>query len=564
MILILISWIILAFFFLTAGVFLQSILGIKRKTIPITLFLGICTQCFVLNVFSLFIRIGIEVFIINLALSLLLFYYQRKVIYQYWDETKLSFNSLSLFSKSTLLVLLLLSLLKCAQSPILADNESYYIQTIKWINEYGFMKGLANLHIFFAQTSPFHVLQAGFNFNFISNRINDLNGFILIISSFFYLTIFEKRMNEKKETHWIGLITLFNVLFFQFINSPSPDFILLVLSQIVFYLFLEEKKSDENFKIITLLILLLIFIKITIAPFILIPLYLLVREKKGLLFFISAGTITTLLFIIKNSITSGYPFYPLNLFPLPVDWKVPETILVFITEATNNTGYFENLKLNQPSYLNKINSWLHLGGINRIFNWGILLLFVLALFTKKIQKQNNYKILYLILAIHFIIILSISPQFRFFLPEFIFLTALFISDFCERIQINQKMICYLLLYLSILPIVAIELVNFKYFTENKLHQRKASLNWTQIFIPSENSSLSKIPFEKRKRRNMEYYSPKENFFFWGTTNGPLPCVNKVQLDYFEKYYHIIPQLRTTSLKDGFYSKRIISKNHKTK
>jgi hypothetical protein len=306
----------------------------------------------------------------------------------------------------------------------------------------------------------------------------------------------------------------------------------------------------------------LIFIKITIASLILIPLYLLIREKKGLLFFISAGTITTLLFIIKNSITSGYPFYPLNLFPLPVDWKIPETILEFITEATNNTAYFENSKLNQPCYLFKINSWLHLGGINRIFNWGILLLFVLALFTKKIQKQNNYKILYFILVIHFIIILSVSPQFRFFLPEFIFFTALFISDFCERLQINQKTISYLLLYLSILPILAIELVNFKYFTENKLHQRKASLNWTQIFIPNENSSLSKMPFEKRECRNMEYYSPKENFFFWGTANGPLPCVNKVQLDYFEKYYHIIPQLRTSSLKDGFYSKRIINENHK--
>jgi hypothetical protein len=562
MILILISWIILAFFFMTAGIFLQSVLGVKRQTISITLFLGIFTQCIVLNIFSLFIRIGIEVFLVNLALSFLLFYYQRKVIYQYWEETKLSFNSLSLFSKSTLLVLILLSLIKCAQSPILTDNESYYIQTIKWVNEYGFIKGLANLHIFFAQTSPFHVLQAGLNFNFISNRINDLNGFILIISSFFYLTIFEKRMKAKKEIHWIGLITLFNVLFFQFINSPSPDFILLVLSQIIFYLFLEEKRSDENFKIITLLILLLIFIKITIASFILIPLYLLVREKKGFLFFISAGTITTILFIIKNSITSGYPFYPLNLFPLPVDWKIPETILVFITEATNNTGYFENLKLDQPSFLYKVNSWLHLGGINRIFNWGILMLFVLALFTKKIQKQNNYKILYLILVIHFIIILSISPQFRFFLPEFIFLTALSISDFCERLQINKKTISYLLLYLSILPIVAIELVNFKYFTENKLHQRKASLNWIQIFIPNENSSLSKMPFEKRECRNMEYYSPKENFFFWGTANGPLPCVNKVQLDYFEKYYHVIPQLRTSSLKDGFYSKRIKSENHK--
>jgi hypothetical protein len=418
------------------------------------------------------------------------------------------------------------------------------------------------LHIFLAQTSPFHVLQAGFNFNFISNRINDLNGFILLISSFFYLTIFEKRMKVKKEIHWIGLTILFNALFFQFINSPSPDFILLVLSQIIFYLFLEEKKSDDTFKIIALFVLLLIFIKITIVAFILIPLYLLTQEKKGFIFFISISTITAFLFIAKNSIISGYPLFPLNLFPLAVDWKIPETILDFITESINHTGYFENLKSNQHGFLFKINSWLHLGGINRVFNWGILLLFVLVLFTKKIQKQNNYKILYSILLIHFIIIFSITPQFRFFLPEFIFFTTLFISHFCERLQISKKTISYSLLYLSILSILAIEFVNFKHFTENKFHQRKARFNWTQIFFPDENSSFSKIPFEKRKCGNMEYYSPTENFFFWGTANGQLPCVNKVQLEYFEKYYHVIPQLRTSSLKDGFYSKRIINKNHK--
>lgn len=559
MILILISWIILAFFFITGGVFLQSIFRIKTTAISITFFLGILSQCIILSIASFFVRIGIEVFISNLTISLLLFFYHRKTICQSWNEGIVSFRSLSLYSKSTLFLLLFLSLLKCAQSPFLIDNESYYIQTIKWINEYGIIKGLANLHIFLAQTSPFHVLQAGFNFNFISDRINDINGLLLIMSSFFYLTIFEKKMEEKKEIHWIGLITLFNVLFFQFINSPSPDFILLLLSQIIFYLFLEENKSIENFKTVTLLILLLVFIKITVVPLILIPVYIMVQEKKGFLFFIGAGTISSLLFIIKNSFISGYPLYPLNLFPLSVDWKIPEIILNFIVEETKNSGYFETKKIIQSDLLFKINAWLHLGGINRIFNWGILILFITALFTKKIQQQKNYKTIYFILGIHFTITLLSSPQFRFFLPEFIFLTALLLSDLGERLQINKKTISYLLLSFSLLPILAIEFVNFKYMTENKFHQKKASFNWVQIFIPNENSSFSAIEFEKRKCDNMYYYSPKENFFFWGTANGPLPCINKLQLEYFEKYYHIIPQLRTSSLKDGFYSKRIINK-----
>ena len=37
-----------------------------------------------------------------------------------------------------------LILAQSATLPFIIDNESYYIQTIKWLNEYGFVKGLAN------------------------------------------------------------------------------------------------------------------------------------------------------------------------------------------------------------------------------------------------------------------------------------------------------------------------------------------------------------------------------------------------------------------------------------
>lgn len=43
-------------------------------------------------------------------------------------------------------------------------------------------------------------------------------------------------------------------------------------------------------------------------------------------------------------------------------------------------------------------------------------------------------------------------------------------------------------------------------------------------------------------------------FFWGTGDGPLPCVRKKQLDYFEKKYQVKPQMRSDTIKDGFYAK----------
>jgi hypothetical protein len=107
-----------------------------------------------------------------------------------------------------------------------------------------------------------------------------------------------------------------------------------------------------------------------------------------------------------------------------------------------------------------------------------------------------------------------------------------------------------------LPLLLVEFVNYKIFTQNKLHQPKGHYHWSQIFIPEKNSKYSDIKFEKIKDGNLEYNSPKENFFFYGTGNGDLPCVNKVQIDYFKKHYFILPQQRTSDLKDGFYSKNI--------
>jgi hypothetical protein len=76
-----------------------------------------------------------------------------------------------------------------------------------------------------------------------------------------------------------------------------------------------------------------------------------------------------------------------------------------------------------------------------------------------------------------------------------------------------------------------------------------------IISPHANSKYD-MTFEKVSEGNLEYYSPINHDFFWGTYNGPLPTVNKDQVKYFKTYFHLIPQQRSTDLKDGFYSKKL--------
>lgn len=62
------------------------------------------------------------------------------------------------------------------------DTTLYHIQAVHWIEEYGVMPGLGNLHNRFAYNSAFMPLQALFSLRWlIGNSLHTLNGFICCV-----------------------------------------------------------------------------------------------------------------------------------------------------------------------------------------------------------------------------------------------------------------------------------------------------------------------------------------------------------------------------------------------
>lgn len=559
MILIFFSWIVLLYFFLGAGITTEYLLGLNTKKITLTILLGMVFQTVLLTICAFFTSIGLEIFIANFILTTILAIRFRKKITEAVALFLNDFKAIPVYLKIISVLILVSALFKCAQPPFILDNESYYIQTIKWLNEYGFVKGLANLNIALGQTSGWHILQSGFNFHFITDRINDINGLLVVVCCFYFITEFDKRMKEENQWHWIGIILLFNLLSFQFINSPSPDLPLFILSQIVFYLFLEEEKKAETIKIITILLAYLTFIKITILPLGLLLIYLFYKEKKDRVFIAATLFIFGFLWVAKNSILTGYPLYSLTCFPLDCDWVVPEKLIENINYSIRNHEFLGITGFKNISLFEKFIIWIQFDGINRVFNVGIVVLFLIAPFTKKIWQNTGYRILYLLLLVHFITIFMLSPQFRFFLAEFIFLSALVCSDILNRLKINQQLIKVTLTVAVLLPVFLIYFINLKSLTTNKLNQDFEKISFSQIYLPEKNSKYSQMTFDKARIGNLDYYSPHYNFFIYGAADGPLPCINKQQLDYFKKRLKIIPQLRKKSIQDGFYSKKIKTK-----
>ncbi|MDR6843565.1 LIC_10190 family membrane protein [Flavobacterium granuli] len=558
--LILLSWIYIFFSTINLGFVTNKILRLKNQNFIIYSVLGLFTTTIFTSIWAVFGRVNFEYHIVLLSVNLLItLKFQKEIWLQYKSFFK-EILSLTTSLKFALSIVIILILAQCASVPYILDNESYYIQTIKWINEYGFVKGLANLHFFLAQTSGWHILQSAYNFSFLYDKFNDISGFCLMLGNIFsIIKLNDYFKNKKREYLIIGLLPLANVFFFQFISSPSPDIPIYIFSFFIFFYFLQNfKKNDvENFNLIVILALFSLFIKTTSFVLIFIPILLLVKNFKKLLpkLFKSVllSIIILFLFIIKNTIVSGFPFFPVISFHcFETDYRIPETIAKLYYEETKLYGYFLTHEQYDKVSVNQLfTRWLSLPKLHGLFNkLSIILIIISPIFIYKHSHKKEIWSLYFIMCLQMVFLFYTSPQYRFFMNFLLFFSFLLMA-----LLLNKKSFILLSLYFSIFitGFVLLFPINLNYFTKNKFVLSTSNFSIKSIIFPYKNTKFD-TAFESIQNGNLHFYSPIENDFFWSSGDGKLPCVNKDQIEYFDYYYKVKPQMRTTDLKDGFYSK----------
>ena len=187
MILILLSYFFILYISLGIGIVFNKWIRLENYNILFTILVGFFFQLIISTFYAIFFPLDYYFFLINLIISTLFIAFHFSVVKKIISKTINSFSKFSISSKFLFLSIILISLIHSSSLPFLTDNESYYIQTIKWLNNYGLVKGLANLHMFFGQSSGWHILQSSFNFSFITSNFNDLNGFLIIGTSYFCL-----------------------------------------------------------------------------------------------------------------------------------------------------------------------------------------------------------------------------------------------------------------------------------------------------------------------------------------------------------------------------------------
>jgi len=561
MITILLSYFFILYISLGIGIIFNKWIRLENYNILFTILGGFFFQLIISTFYAVFFPIDYYFFLINLIVSTLIITFHFSILKKIIRNTTNSFSKFSISSKFLFLFIIIISLIHSSSLPFLTDNESYYIQTIKWLNNYGLVKGLANLHLFLGQSSGWHILQSGFNFSFITSNLNDLNGFLIIITSYFCLEKWETyKMIRNKNDLFISLIIISLVFLFLFIASPSPDLSTIIIVPIIIYLFVEsfQNKNSNHINLITVLTLLVILIKVTVSPILILLLIVLVKTNdfKNWKFPIVLSFIALSSFIIKNIVITGYPLYPLAIGNelINVDWKLNYNLqLVSYQWGSIDAWQISNWEeFSSLSFINKFWIWLNLPKLDGLLNKIILLLMFIFPFFNYKKKEMLY--LYIYFFIQFIVLYTTSPQYRFFLPILLSI-GLFISAGLLHRRFNTIKILFIL-NLVLLTALGVFGLNLDGIMNNNMMSKKHPLLPSQIISPRAITQFEDLKFVECELQNLKYFSPsKDSLFFWQTSNGPLPCVNKEMIEYFSTYYNHIPQLRTRNIKDGFLSSK---------
>ena len=254
---------------------------------------GILGTTLYAQVFSIFYRVNLEANILLIVLSLLYIIWQRKYAA---DCLKRLRGELEFMGKWKAVVYLLTALtviafaLSSAGPAKLIDTDWYHAQTIRWIEEYGCVKGVANLFYALGFNNAQHYFDALFSMKcFMGQSLRGTGGFfglIIFIHGLLRICKWKQHSGHLADILAVWEIT-YSIIVTAFFADPYVDtlpniIVLFILTE--WFALLEEKKEDTVwFGFYCLLAVFAVVCKTSVAMIVLLtayPVYLFIRQKK--------------------------------------------------------------------------------------------------------------------------------------------------------------------------------------------------------------------------------------------------------------------------------------------
>ena len=417
--------------------------------------------------FSLFHKVNLLANIILITITICCIIYNRKnilnpirTILQTTPKAVILIGTIA-FGACAIYILLL-----TVGVPTFIDTYLYHAQTIHWIEDYGCVKGIANLHDRLGFNSSFHAFSALYSMKWLFHQsLHATNGWNIILLQAFTLWKLYRGISQKKII--ISALSVSGFMYSIFAcgysssmgaDIPAAAFVLILL--ILWCETIETNpKNTDSYALLSVFAVYIVTVKFSCALFSLLffyPAYLLVKEKKikKIILYITLGLLVAAPFFIRTVLITGwliFPFSAIDFFSF--DWKVP----VQIVDAQSNLITTYARLPDDMAYANTHKSlidWMPRWILAQnkfeliIFVSNILLLLaefahLIIQFIKKQTLSFVWIVTKSVVALCFLYWFFCAPAVRFGWSSMLFFPAVTLGHFSQMLVAQKKQTKYL-------------------------------------------------------------------------------------------------------------------------
>lgn len=495
--------------------------------------------------------------ILLLGGGLLLWALQRSVMYSVIRHWRQQWKQQPFIIHAVFLLLVLFALYLSAQQSLAYDDGLYYIQFIKWMQQYPVVPGLANLHERFGFNSHWHVISAVFNWSFITGQpCNQLNGLLYLLVAMYLLPSLG---NAPHNIGWwlkAGLLIsmhLPQVLVYN-MTAPAADLAVFYLCALLLVLWMDAI-ADGNAEVgegdrlfVFLCAAFLVTVKVSAVTILLFPAWLWIRSLRsgaygqGLVLALSA-MLVVLPWCIRNVILSGYLVYPFEKVDLfAFDWKCPPRGVTAVRELIRIWAWYMNRDravFEAAAFTDRARIWFFHN--LRIYDQGMLLVMILLPFAlwwrrRLLPRGMLYWVLFLYIGTGFWFIQAPDPRFAygFLMPGCILLGYLLLMK-ARKLRYIQFAIIMALLLMQVGTLLLYRHLQRQFIQQGAVQPVSQSAWW----MPAPYFEQQLI----RHNKSFTYYTPVVSDRCW---NAPLPCTWQLPEGV---------EMRGGTLKEGFRVKK---------
>ena len=357
---------------------------------------------------SIFVRIGAAVHIAVIVIAVLSAYYSRRELAGIFKSVRLRLPEAAAIGCVVLIIAYAAS-----RGAFHTDTGIYHAAAIRQYEEYGILRGAANLQPHYAYNSSYLGFASLFTLSFVlPNALHTTTGFLMLlflIDALVYLSRFKTHVNHYADAVKAAMI-MYIMMNYTGCISPATDYAVNLMTG---YFISEwaglsgEGTDDDVYGILSVYGLFLTTMKLSAAmcvTVVILPLVNYIRKKafKKIAGFTGLGLACFAFYPIRNVILSGWLFYPFESLDLfDVEWKLPREYSLLDSSQIKVWGrcLFDVDKLDWP-----VNRWFPVWWeaqehYDQMLIYAVLIGFASIILTAVIRRRTRPYVLVMFMMI---------------------------------------------------------------------------------------------------------------------------------------------------------------------